>query len=98
MGDRVFTPGLPIVCTAPPVNGYNATENALLNAHNDWIRSLRNLGVIVMDLHRVYRDPEFPNRLRTSFTAGDGIHITDVGQAAAALEMQSILTKLVSGE
>ena len=81
----------PIVCTAPPIQSYAADERARLVANNDFALSLRNHGIDVLDLNRLYRDPSDNGILYSTFNSGDNIHCNDTGQAVSTAALMDML-------
>ncbi|HEX2585241.1 MAG TPA: SGNH/GDSL hydrolase family protein [Steroidobacteraceae bacterium] len=56
----------------------DALNDADRNAVNEWIRTPGNFDAFV-DLDRIMRDPEHPERLLPAFDSGDGLHPSPAG-------------------
>lgn len=62
---------------------WNPENAAKRSALNDWIRSSGGYDAVI-DFDAATRDPADPDRLRTEFDSGDGLHPNDAGMAAMA--------------
>jgi len=56
----------------------DALNEADRNAVNEWIRTPGHFDAFV-DLDRIMRDPEHPERLLSAFDSGDGLHPSPAG-------------------
>lgn len=85
----------PIVCTAPPVNGYATgpgSPDALRKTQNVWARNLRNFGIEVLDLDAIYVDPADPGQhTMNPIWSPIGLHANDAGQVVSAAALAAML-------
>lgn len=61
--------------------GWNAEKTAIRNEVNAWIRTKAPFDRVI-DFDRVVREPANPDRLRSAFNCGDGIHPSPAGYYA----------------
>jgi lysophospholipase L1-like esterase len=62
---------------------YTEGGEAVREAVNDWIRTSGAYDAVV-DLDRVVADPADPDRMRSEYNSGDGVHPNDAGMRAIA--------------
>lgn len=82
----------PVVCTLMPSVTLTPSQDALRVSQNDWIKSL---GVSFIDFSGVAEDPSDPSQILPAYDSGDGVHLSDAGQAAVAQASSVIINQLV---
>ncbi len=81
-----------VLCSIPPSNQFNATQNANKASLNSYIQNLCTTnGYAFVDIHSVLEDPNNLNNLLPAYDAGDGLHLSNSGLQAVADEVYSII-------
>ena len=67
---------IPVLCTCMSLNH---DYDTVVKAKNDFVR---NLGELVIDVHKAVTKPDNEREFKDGFEFGDGVHLTDLGHKA----------------
>lgn len=68
------------LCSVPPRNAWNSTQNATRSSLNAWIQSHCTAnGYSFADVYNAVKNPANPNQLDPAYDAGDGVHFLTAG-------------------
>lgn len=80
------------LCSVPPRNAWDATQNAKRDGLNSWIQShAAASGYRFADVYTAVRDSGDPDIINSAYDAGDGLHFTTAGLQAVADTVYSAL-------
>lgn len=91
--NKAATAGLTVcLCSVPPCNTWNSSQNTKRNDLNAWIQSHSAAnGYRFADVYAAVRDAVEPNILNPAYDAGDGLHFSQAGLQEVADTVYSAL-------
>lgn len=96
--NKAATAGLTVcLCSVPPNNSWNTTQNTKRNDLNAWIEGLcSSNGYRFADVYGAVKNPSDPDQIAPSVDSGDGLHFTTSGLQAIADTVYSALIETKS--
>lgn len=96
--NKAATAGLTVcLCSVPPRNTWDSTQNTKRNSLNAWIEShCTTNGYRFADVYTAVKNPSNPDQLDPSYDAGDGLHFTTTGLQVIADTVYSSLLETKS--
>ena len=90
---KVATAGRSVcLCSVPPRNAWNASQNTKRNDLNAWIQSHSAAnGYRFADVYTAVKNPSNPDQLAPAYDAGDGLHFSQAGLQVIADTVYSAL-------
>lgn len=84
--NKAATAGLTVcLCSVPPNNAWNSTQNTKRNDLNAWIQGLCTANAYrFADVYNTVKNPSNPDQISPSYDSGDGLHFTTAGLQAIA--------------